>query len=238
MSKSMISARGQRWMIWVGLALSVVFVYGYVFLMGFFPPPAPTLSALEVAKLYSEHSLQFRIGVALMLMSGGFLLPWTIVIAVQLARDEKGVPIWAILEALAGTLSTLIFFLPAVFWAAASFSPERDPAITMQMHELAFLCFITPLCVFPLQTLPVAIICFSPKADAVPSAFPRWLGFLTLLETVCAEAGVAAVLIKTGPFAWNGLFPFYLPIFMFMIWITAVGYNILGAIKRQELAGA
>ena len=120
MSKSMISARGQRWMIWVGLALSVVFVYGYVFLMGFFPPPAPTLSAIEVAKLYSEHSLQFRIGVALMLMSGGFLLPWTIVIAVQLARDEKGVPIWAILEALAGTLSTLIFFLPAVFWAAVA----------------------------------------------------------------------------------------------------------------------
>ena len=231
-----MNASHQRILIWVGVALSVVFFYGYAGLMGFFPPPAPGLPAADVAQLYAAHSMQFRIGVALMLISGGFLLPWTLVISVQMARDEKGVPIWAILQALAGTLSTLIFFLPAIFWAAASFSPERDPALTKLMHELAFLTFITPVCVFPFQVIPIAVVALSPKEKPELSAFPRWLGYFTLWEAVIAEAGVAALLFKNGPFAWNGIFPFWLPLFVFGIWISAVFYTIFRALRRQEQA--
>jgi hypothetical protein len=231
-----MQASHQRTLIWIGVVLSIIYCYGYAGLMGFFPPPEPGLPASDVATLYAAHGMQFRIGVALMLISGGFLLPWTLVISVQMARDEKGVPIWAILQALAGVLSTLIFFLPAIFWAAASFSPERDPALTKMMHELAFLTFITPVCVFPIQIIPIAVVALSHKDKPELSAFPRWLGYFTLWEAVIAEAGVAALLFKSGPFAWNGLFPFYLPIIVFTLWISAVFYTIFRALRLQEQA--
>lgn len=229
-----MNARAQRVLIWTGLVLALVYCYGYAYLMNFFPPPSPTLPAEAVAQLYAEHNMQFRVGIALMLVSGGFFLLWTLVISVQMAREENGVPICAILQALAGTLSTLIFFLPVIFWTAACFTPERDPAITALAHELGFLSFITPVCVISIQLIPIAVVALSPKKDDSLTAFPRWFGYFTLWEAIAAECGVAAVLVKQGPFAWDGLFPFYLPIIVFTAWMLTLIWTMLRAISRQK----
>lgn len=229
-----MNATSQRWMLWAGVVLASIYFFGYAFLMKFFPPPPPSLSAEDVVQLYAEHNTRFRIGVVLALICGGFNQFWTVVIAAQMVRDEKGVPVWAIMQGTAGTLGTALFFLPPLFWGVASFSIGRDPGLTLLMHELAFLTFITPVCMFPLQAIPIAVICLSKKEDEYHSAFPRWLGYFSLWMTISAEAGVAALMFKSGPFAWNGLFPFWLPLSIFGFWIGAIIFMILRALKRQE----
>jgi hypothetical protein len=46
----------------------------------------------------------------------------------------------------------------------------------------------------------------------------------------------ASGVIKNGPFAWNGLFPFYLPIAVYSVWLVSICITLFGAIKRQEMA--
>jgi hypothetical protein len=41
------------------------------------------------------------------------------------------------------------------------------------------------------------------------------------------------VLFKSGPFAWNGLVGFWCPALGFSVWITALAFALLRAIRHQ-----
>ena len=223
----------QRTLLWTGVLGSTVFFFGFGYLMGFFPPPSPSLNAAQVVELYTRNLTQFRLGVMVSIAAGGFFLPLTVVISVQMARHEKGRPVLAILQGLAGTGGTMLFFLPVIFWGVAAFSVERDPALTLLMHELAFIALVTPTSMFFFQALALAMLCFKPKDD--PHApFPRWLGYLTIWALLTAETALAAFHFKTGPFAWNGLFPFWLALAVFSSWLGTLVVLILRDLKRQE----
>ena len=68
------SATTQRILIWMTLILIAIFSVGYACMMGFFPPPAPSMGASDVLALYTANNTEFRVGVVLCLLSGGFLL--------------------------------------------------------------------------------------------------------------------------------------------------------------------
>ena len=90
--------RAQRFLLWLSLISAGIFFFSWAWMMGFFPPPSPSLSADQVVGLYSEHIVRFRIGVVLALITGAFMMPYSLVVSMQMARLEKGVPIWAILQ--------------------------------------------------------------------------------------------------------------------------------------------
>src|SRR5262249_20447029 len=105
-------------------------------------------------------------------------------------------------------------------------------------HEIGWLTFITPLCAFPMQLTAVGIVSLGKKQeDDKVSAFPRWIGYLTLWQAVQSLGGLAAMLVKKGAFAWNGLFPFYLPLTLYGVWTVALAYTMLRAIRHQESMG-
>lgn len=231
------SATAQRFLIYSALVGGVLYGIGFWKLTGFIPPPSPTLSAPEVVQLYADENLKFRIGVVVCLIAGGFNAPWSVAIAVQMARCERGVPVWAIAQLTAGILGTILFMAPPLFWGVAAFSVDREPALTLLMHELAFLTLVTPVSFFWLQALPIAFIGLR-RTDIAHSAFPRWMGYMSAWLIACAELGVVAQLFKTGPFAWNGLFTFWIPLLAFTAWFSLLSYTMLKAITRQEHAHA
>lgn len=229
-----MNLKSQKVLVWMTLILATVFALAYAFLLDFFPPVKPTLSATEVLSLYTDRNLRFRIGVVLMITSGGFLLPWAVVVWAQMARQEKGVPIWSILQALSCALGSWVFVFPAFIWGVAAFSVERDPALTVLMHEFGWLLFISPTTYLPFQFIPVAVVSLTAKNDDTNSAFPRWLGWLGICSMLGTELGSFAQVFKSGPFAWNGLFPFYLPLALYSALLGAMAFTLLRAIKRQE----
>jgi hypothetical protein len=48
--------------------------------------------------------------------------------------------------------------------------------------------------------------------------------------------GGIAVFFKTGPFAWNGLVGFYIPIGAFTVWIAVMTYYMHTGVNRQFAA--
>jgi len=231
----MTSEKSQRILIWWALISATVMGPAYYFLVGFLPPPSATLNAAEVALLYSTDNMELRIGVVIMLITAGFQLPWTIVVSVQMARLERGVPVWSIMQCLAGALGVTLFVAPPLLWGVAAYTVDRAPEITLLMHELAFLVLTTPVSFFLLQAVPIAVVVLSQK-DVQHSAFPRWIGYFSGWMALIAECGVLAMLFRTGPFSWNGLFVFWLPLGVFGIYFTVISLYMLKALKLQEQA--
>ncbi|MDE2410262.1 MAG: hypothetical protein KGM18_00650 [Sphingomonadales bacterium] len=231
-SRSGVSS--QRFMIWLTLGLMSIFGVGLMGLMKFVPPPPANLSANEVLELYRANPIRFKFGAILGLLAGGCITPLTVVISAQMARVERGVPVWAILQGLTGAVGTAFFWLPMICFATASFSLERAPELTLLLHELGWICFIVPVSLFPLQLLGICVVSFSTHEDEQSSAFPRWIGYLNAWVLITSLGAPMAVIFKTGIFAWNGLVPFYIPLTLFSIWLPAMSYSCLRALRFQE----
>jgi hypothetical protein len=63
--------------------------------------------------------------------------------------------------------------------------------------------------------------------------WPRWVGYLNLWIALSGAGGGLAVFFKHGPFAWNGLVGFYIPIAAFTVWIAVMTYYMHVGISRQ-----
>jgi hypothetical protein len=227
-----VNSQKQLVLIWWGIAFALIYGAAYYFLTGFFPPPPADLSPEAVVQLYAANNMAMRIGVVVCLVAGAFQLPWVIALYFQMARVEKGLPVWSVTQLLGGSIGALLFVLPPLFWGIAAFTVERDPQVTTLMHEIAFLTFITPVSLFIFQALPVAMVSFQAEQPDF-SPLPRWMGFFSLWMVVIAECGVLAQLFKTGPFAWNGLFTFWLPLSVFSAWFGVLSYLMITNIKKQ-----
>jgi hypothetical protein len=230
-----INAKSQRALLWASLILSQIYTIGYVYLVDFWPPMPPMLDASQVAELYARHNLQFRAGTVLMMLSSAFYLLFTVVVGAQIARCEKGYPIWSKLQLLGGTLGTLMLNFPPFIWSVAAFTVDGDPAITRVIHAAGWLCFVSTPTFFMLQMIAIGVIAFSKNNDSL-SAFPRWLGYISFWTALGSVFGLAAVLFKIGPFAWNGALAFYLPLVVFAVWFVSLYVSLFKAIGRQERA--
>lgn len=228
-----MSARTQRILIWWALIFMTIYGLCLYFLLHMLPPPSPTWSAERVAAFYQENSAQIKWGATITSWTSAFMIPLTVVVAAQLARHEKGRPIWSILSLVGGSLMSIFLVLPPLFWGVAAFTPARAPEITATMHELALLTLVTTDQYFIFMWVGIVVICLTPNS-VVYSPFPRWFGYFTAWIALMFEAGAFAFLTRTGPLAWNGLLVFWSPLSLFGLWIVVMSVLLFKTIGEQE----
>jgi hypothetical protein len=156
------------------------------------------------------------------------------VISVQMARLERGFPIWSFLQFAGGIMMTIFLALPPLCWGIAAYSPDRPAEVTRLIHEAGALTFVITNQYITFQFVALAVVSITQKVD-LNSAFPRWYGFFTLWALMMFEVGPAGFIPKTGPFAWNGLFVLWVPLAIFSIWIPATIYLILRSLRSQSI---
>jgi len=183
--------------------------------------------------MFARNNLQFKIGGIVAIAASGFWLPIGALISKQMARHERGFPLWSVLQAMASTIGAWIFGFPILIWYVAAFTPERDPQVTAALNEFAWLAFLTPIVAFTLQVLPVIVICFTSEVHGQYTAFPRWFGYLSIWALAVGEIPVLAIIFKSGPAAWNGLISFWCPAIGYSIWLTTFSYLLWRAIQHQ-----
>ena len=233
----MISTRAQTIMIWWGLVLIVIYGLSLGFLLKMVPLPSAQLSAAQVAAFYAANSFDIRLGATICSYSSAFMVPLAVVVSVQMARLEKGIPIWSILQLAGGCMMSIFLVLPPIFWGVAAFTPTRAPDVTLVMHELANLTLTTTDQYYIFQMVAIAVVGLSQK-PAPFAAFPRWFSYLTIWAAFMFEAGAIAFMPKSGPFAWNGLFVFWCPFTIFGAWCFSMSFTLLRAIKHQARRAA
>lgn len=239
MSNEGISPRAhitnQKIAFWCAILYMNLFGNGFIMVAGMFPPPDPMMSGEAVKQMFIDRKLSIQIGYLMMM----FAIPFGYVFAAWLGRvvaDIEGkMGVLAITTFLSQFSTFLLLGVSSLWWETLAFRPEAyDPNTMLMFHDMVWLSFI--LLVPP--TLPMYVtmgIAAFQDRSAVP-VFPRWYGWLCAWATVLFLGGVGCEFFFDGPFAWDGLFAFYLPLVDFSVWIFTTLYLLWKYIKRQEAA--
>jgi hypothetical protein len=216
-----------------GIALMVLFGIGFALIAGLIPPPSPTASADEIATYLTDHKVRIRVGIAFVALTCVVAYPFLAVICTQVRRVTGRWGVLAITQVMAGSIVIPGFIFPMLVLGIATFRPETRPAeITLAFNDAFWILFVTPIGTLVMQALVLTLATFiDPRPVPV---FPRWFGYFNAWVALLFVPGAAVVVFNDGPLAWNGVFAFWIPLFIFSAWIIVVSVVLVGAVKSEE----
>ncbi len=219
---------------WSGLAFALLVLAGGVLFSGFLPPPTPSLTLAEVANIYRGSPDMIRIGMVLMMLGAALFIPFTALMTKFIIRIEGGVGVISVMQIMGGYSNMILFFYPSMWWLTAGFRPERDPELISLIHDAGWLQFQGAM--FPFLFMMGSVAIAALVDDAERPVFPRWVGFFNLLAMLMFLPDQMIFFFKSGPFAWNGLFPWWIPAFTFFGWIFVMFAVLRRAVAEQSRA--
>jgi hypothetical protein len=111
-----------------------------------------------------------------------------------------------------------------------AFRPERDPQLTQVLNDMAWLLLVAPVSSAMVQAGALGLAILGDVGER--PVFPRWAGYYNLTAAVIYAPGALAAFCKTGPFAWGGLFAFWLPAAAFFSWFVMMFFLLRAAMQR------
>ncbi|MFT6593511.1 MAG: hypothetical protein ACJAU3_001580 [Zhongshania sp.] len=219
---------------WCGPAFLITFIIFWVILGQNFPNPSPALTAEALQARYAEHLGSIRFGFIISLICVTLYLPWTALLSTQMARIEGRVPVMAYLQLLGGGLTVMVVSFSAFFWVAAAFRPDQDPATTQMLTDLGWLCIDLQYACTTLQMIAAAMVGLADKRE-VP-LFPRWACYVTIWCGLSFLPASLTGVLKTGPFAWDGMLSYYIPYACWLGWYTIASTYMIKEVKRRQKA--
>jgi hypothetical protein len=216
---------------WCGPAFLITFIVFWGIIGQNFPNPSPDLSASDLAARYATHLNEIRFGFIVSLITVVLYLPWTSLLSTQMARIEGGFPVLSFLQLLGGGLTVMVVSFSAFFWATAAFRPERDPALIQLLTDLGWLCIDLQYACTTLQMVAAALVGLADRSKT--PLFPRWVCFLTIWCGLSFLPASLTGVLKTGPFAWDGMFSYYIPYFCWLLWYTVASTFMIKEVRRR-----
>jgi hypothetical protein len=133
----------------------------------------------------------------------------------------------------AAGMMTLICAL--IFFLAAAYRPDADAQIVRALSDMGIFLLVFPgLMGITQWGIPGFIILADKNPEPI---FPRWLGYLSLWVALLSVPAVAIALFQTGPFSWNGMVGFWIPVAAFGVAVSCFMWAMLRAAKRPPFAG-
>ncbi len=202
------------------------------FLSEWFPPFAPDLTAIELADIYKENNFQLLLGGVLMMLSGLVLGPYVSVLVLLIEKVEKKMGVVSIAMIMTGATSVINVCLSGIFWAAAAFRPDRNPEVIQGLSDIAWLFFFGGISAFLglIGWVAYASLVLDDRKNPV---FSRWFGYLCLWTTIVTLPDILVFFFKTGPFAWDGLIGFWIPLVLFVVTFNASPFALRKSVKNH-----
>lgn len=221
----------QRFCVWCGPAMILLFFGGFA-VAGFLPPPPPTEPVEEVARRYQEDATQIRIGMEMVFFAAALCVPWIMAFGLQLKRAEGSHPVVASAQTGLGILLPLEFIVPVYCFMVAAYRPDRPASEVRLLNDLGWLPFVGLVYTFVVQVALAGVAVLSDKrANPV---YPRWFGYYCFWVATLAIPSGFNVFFHSGPMAWDGLIAWWLIAVDFGIWAIVMTALTLRAITNQQ----
>jgi hypothetical protein len=182
--------------------------------------------------LYAEHRNRIRLGLMIAMFAAALLVPWSAAIFVQLRRGEGRFSPLPHVQMISGALLSLEFIYLIMFWQVAGFRDDIDPVLVRLLTDMGWVPFVGLTASAVIQALAMGISMLGDRRER--PVFPRWAGYFNVWTALMFTPGSLCVFFKTGPFAYNGILAWYIPVTVFVIWAPLNTYLCLQAIKSQE----
>lgn len=213
---------------WAGPGFLVLVLIALL-LAHFLPPLAPSASATEIQAHYREHRDGIRLGMVILGSAFTLMMLWGAAIAIQTRRLEPARPFLSWIQVACMGACGAAGVLDALVWVLAAFRPEDSSAeMVRTISDFGWLIFVSYWQPFALWVVAIGVSIL--RGDG--RVFPRWLGYLSVWAGVLFVPASLIYFFKTGPFAYNGAFAFWLPVTVFFVWATAMCWGLLRAQRR------
>jgi hypothetical protein len=208
-------------------------VVSFVLLARFIPPPAPSKTATQVLETYRGHTTELRLGLVISMFACALLVPFCAVIQQQMRRISAARSALASTQMASAALLSLEFILPLMVWQTAAYRLDHTAAeIVRVLNDMGWIMFvgvISSACV-QFASIGIAIL----VDERTQPVFPRWAGYFNLWVTLLVSPAGIIVFFKHGPFAWNGLISFFVPLATFGAWIAVMFVLLQRAIEQED----
>lgn len=180
------------------------------------PPPPPSFGPEAISEFYIANSFGIRLAGMLLLIGATFLIPLYVAISAAMLKMTPRSPVFAAIQPISGTLTILPVFYAGIFFAASSLRPERANEIIQYNSDIAWFLMIMPAPSIIPQVLVIGLAILRDKSPE--PVFPRWIAYLGFWTAIILQPGVLVPLFLNGPFAWNGLLAFWIPLPVYFLW--------------------
>lgn len=228
-----LSARVHRWCALAGPVAIVVALVGWL-VAGILPrPPASDLTPAEVVDFYTGNAVALKAGLALSVFGVSGMGVLSAALTVQLLKAEGRTPILSFVQLVSGTVTWVLLVVPLVIMIVAGFRVDRSPDLVVLLHDLAWLLFVPPVAPFVVQNVAIAGVILGDTTDR--PVLPRWVGYANLWVAFLFLPGVLSYFFLSGPFAWAGVFAFWLALSAYAAWAFIMGLTLRSALAAQAL---
>lgn len=215
---------------WCSPLATLMWVVGFMGLLGFLPPLSPTASAEDIKAFYLSRPILIPAGVALTALGGAVIGPFVIAISEQMKRIEGAHSPLAKANMGLGILLCVEFIDPVFIFAAASFRSDRSAELVLMFNDFGWLLFMG---VYQTAFVQMLVIGYCILRYGSQTIFPRWLGFFNIWMAIGLLPVAFIVFFKSGAFAWNGVLAFYEVLACFCAWTLVMFVEVRKAILRQ-----
>jgi hypothetical protein len=213
---------------WAGPATAIIALSGWL-IAGVLPIPLGSESSVgDVVNFYS-HDTRVLAGLAISTLAVCLVLPLTAVIGVFMVRMEGRTPILTFLQLISGAATSICLLLPLLLMTTIAFRPGRSPELTVTLNDIAWLLFITPIAPFIIQNVAIGLAILNDKRQTLP----RWVGYVNFWIAFSFIPDPLAFFFHSGPFAWRGIFIFWLALTTYSIFLFVMGLTLRKAIRES-----
>lgn len=221
----------QKASVWCGPVVILVCVIGLAVCARFVTPPAPLTTPEGIAAIFQQRTLGIRTGMMVMVLGAALLGPFFAVISVQMRRIEGPRPTLAYAQLMLGACFILEIIFPMMAIQTAAFRPERDGVIQQTLNDMGWLTFFGVASTGFVQLVIIGVAILQ-DTQPVP-AFPRWVGYFNIWVGFAFFPGTVMIYFKSGPFAWDGIFIFWIPFTAFFLWLLVMPFVLCRAIDQE-----
>jgi hypothetical protein len=213
---------------WAGPATVVISFAGWL-IAGVLPLPLGASSSVgQVVNFYS-HDTRVLVGMSISSIGICLVFPLIAVIGVHMVRMEGRTPILTFLQLITGAATGVMLLLPMLLMAFIAFRPDRNPELTVTLNDLAWLLFLTPIAPFMIQNIAIGVAILNDKRQTLP----RWVAYVNFWVAFSFIPDPLAFFFHSGPFAWNGIFIFWLALTTYSVFLIVMGLTLRKAIRES-----
>ncbi len=223
---------GELIIFWALPGVAITWIAAFFIFPGFVHPLSPRASATQIAAFYRDHTARVRYSMILLNWFCVALIPLLMLIVERMRGMAHRTPIMRFCMIGVAGAAPIAFLTATVFWLLAAFQPERSPALTQLLNDLAWITFTCGVPFLVAQSMFLAVAIYLDQQDE--PVFNSWVASFNVLVAVALVPAAFAGLSHSGPFAWDGLFGFWVKNIAIAVWIVVMSVVLGQSLHRDR----